>query len=229
MKKIILLMTVAMMMAGCAKRLSPTIPDHSLTDTPPLNKVTMAELGDTLLNKADMYTHDAIVLENQVTAGGGISDKFTLNPGTLIYSYRDHEWECYSSNANVQVHRPLVWTRVYSGGLAFNKYNNDIRFCLFDKLLTQIKPNEAPVYSKTTVTSANKTSFAQEILYNGRSGDTIRLMYREFKDSYARPAFTQEMVYDLGESNIIGFKGTRIEVLEATNTKIKYKVIKSFP
>ena len=44
-----------------------------------------------------------------------------------------------------------------------------------------------------------------------------------------RPAFTQDIQYDLKESNIIGFKGVRIEIIEATNRHIKYKVLNSFP
>mgnify|MGYP001043013533 CR=1 FL=1 len=53
-------------------------------------------------------------------------------------------------------------------------------------------------------------------------------MYREYINDMARPAFNQELQYDLNESNIIGFKGLRIEVILATNTKIEYKVLSSF-
>jgi len=44
-----------------------------------------------------------------------------------------------------------------------------------------------------------------------------------------RQPFSQEVLYDLSEGNIIGFKGARIEIIEATNFNLKYKVIKSFP
>ena len=42
----------------------------------------------------------------------------------------------------------------------------------------------------------------------------------------ARPAFTQELKYDLGEGKVIGFKGARFEVLSATNVGIRYKVLR---
>ena len=45
----------------------------------------------------------------------------------------------------------------------------------------------------------------------------------------ARGAFTQEVQYDLNESNIIGFKGARLEVIEATNRNITYRLIENFP
>ena len=53
-------------------------------------------------------------------------------------------------------------------------------------------------------------------------------MYREYVNNMARPSFSQDLQYDLSESNIIGIKGLRIEVLKAGNTKIEYKIVKSF-
>lgn len=44
----------------------------------------------------------------------------------------------------------------------------------------------------------------------------------------ARPAFNQELQYDLNESNTVGFKGLRMEIVNATNTSIEYKVLSSF-
>jgi hypothetical protein len=44
-----------------------------------------------------------------------------------------------------------------------------------------------------------------------------------------RAPFSQEIQYDLADGNIIGFKGVRIEVIEAANTQIKYRVLASFP
>lgn len=69
-------------------------------------------------------------------------------------------------------------------------------------------------------------AFKQEILYNGRTSESIKLAYREFLNDMARPAFFQEMVYDISESNIIGFRGMEIEIFEATNTEISF-IVKS--
>ena len=68
------------------------------------------------------------------------------------------------------------------------------------------------------------SNFKQELIYNGKSNNVVKISYREFVNDLARPSFTQEIVYDLTESNIIGFKGMTIEVIEATNTSIKYKI-----
>jgi len=71
-------------------------------------------------------------------------------------------------------------------------------------------------------------SFQQILIYSGKVGDKIKLGYREFSNNTARPAFNNDVEYDLSESRIIGYKRARIEVIEATNRYIKYKVIKNF-
>lgn len=68
--------------------------------------------------------------------------------------------------------------------------------------------------------------FKRELVYSGVSKGTITLLYREFLNDMARPAFSQELKYDLGEGNVIGFKGARFQVVKATNLGIMYKVLK---
>jgi len=69
--------------------------------------------------------------------------------------------------------------------------------------------------------------------YSGKSANTISVFYKEFNETmngaFIRPAFTQEFKFDLGESNVIGIKGARIEVIQASNTGITYKALSHFP
>ena len=70
--------------------------------------------------------------------------------------------------------------------------------------------------------------FQQTLLYSGRIGNKINISYREFSNNVARPAFNNDVEYDLGESMTIGYKGAEIEIIEATNRMIKYRVIRNF-
>ncbi len=67
-------------------------------------------------------------------------------------------------------------------------------------------------------------TFSQELIYLGRSGDELSFKYREFSGSLARPAFSADLTYDLSESRTIGYRGARIEVIEAGNQLIRYRV-----
>ncbi|MEW5801088.1 MAG: hypothetical protein AB1847_03180 [bacterium] len=68
-------------------------------------------------------------------------------------------------------------------------------------------------------------SFKAELIYTGKMDNIIRISYREYIDNMARPAFSQELRYDLSEGNEISFQSLRMKVLEATNTKITIQVI----
>lgn len=75
------------------------------------------------------------------------------------------------------------------------------------------------------IIEANANSFKAELIYTGKMGNIITVSYREFVDNMARPAFYQELNYDLSEGNDISFKSLKIKVLEATNSKISFQVI----
>jgi hypothetical protein len=69
------------------------------------------------------------------------------------------------------------------------------------------------------------TAFRGELIYSGREGDVIRIVYREYTGDFIRPAFAQELRYDLGESRIIRFRSLEIEILEADNSEITFRVL----
>ena len=90
--------------------------------------------------------------------------------------------------------------------------------------------NSIPVDAVSTVqkTFESDTQRKSELIYNGRVGDGLRFIYREFYEDMARPSFTQEIQYDLAISKTIGFKSAELEILEATNTRISYRVLNHF-
>lgn len=81
------------------------------------------------------------------------------------------------------------------------------------------------VFIKSNMLSKQNSVFKVELIYSGISGSNLKLVYREFSKDFARPAFFQDLQYDLNESNIIAFKQFRIEVVEATNSLIEFKII----
>lgn len=68
----------------------------------------------------------------------------------------------------------------------------------------------------------------QSIEYMGSDGDVAKFIYSEFSGDTARPAFNREFQVDLSIGNTLNFKGAEVEIISATNTTIKYKVLKYF-
>lgn len=86
-----------------------------------------------------------------------------------------------------------------------------------------IKGLQAPVKTKTV--AAAGPALRRELVYGGVSQGTISVLYREFVNDMARPAFSQELRYDLAQGRIVGYQGARFEILRADNTGITYRVI----
>ena len=101
----------------------------------------------------------------------------------------------------------------------------DNTVCIDGKDCTKIDYTLKRKLAKSTLSS---DSFQQTLLYNGKIGNKITLAYREFSSGMARPAFSNNVDYDLAESAIVGYKGARIEVVKATNTELTYRVLSGF-
>tara|TARA_B100000989_G_C19467270_1_gene438933 strand:+ start:424 stop:1161 length:738 start_codon:yes stop_codon:yes gene_type:complete len=102
---------------------------------------------------------------------------------------------------------------------------NAYGFELSNNCFTRLNPSQINIVTKT---QESETNFKQEFVYNGRINDELRFIFREFYADFARPAFTQELVYDLNISKDIGFRDLKLKIIEATNLEIKYQVISNF-
>jgi hypothetical protein len=78
----------------------------------------------------------------------------------------------------------------------------------------------------SNVNELSEESFKRELIYLGGDANSVQLGYREFKNDYARPAFSQDLKYDISSEKLIGFKGARFEIQKAGNTVLLVKVVK---
>ncbi|TSA15067.1 MAG: hypothetical protein D4R79_01855 [Comamonadaceae bacterium] len=81
-------------------------------------------------------------------------------------------------------------------------------------------------FSYSKIPMDRKDSFKKELIFTGVSQKTVTFLYKEFVDNLARPAFTTELKYDISEDGMIGYKGARFQVIKASNTGIRYKVLR---
>ena len=65
-----------------------------------------------------------------------------------------------------------------------------------------------------------------EIIFTGRAGQNATFLYREFSpDDLAKPAFYQNLTYNLETEDTIQFKKLKIKVLKISNESIQLKVL----
>jgi hypothetical protein len=215
-------------MVSCASKKAAVNPEVSTLFHPSLKEISNAELGISLVTKEQGLSYDAIEITKEFKVEQNNNLKVIEAGQIFINNYTTEKYDLYSIDSD-STHviaipkiegNPMISTSndtdgIYSTG--FSQFGMNFTI-----------PVEKIEYTKRKVIVKNKDYFKQEFIYNGRVGDALKFAYREYINDYARPAFTQDLRYDLSETKIIGFRGLRIEVLNATNTEIQYKVINYF-
>lgn len=89
---------------------------------------------------------------------------------------------------------------------------------------------ERPVrYEASELVVPSTDAFRYELLFQGASNKTLRIAYREFKNDMARPAFYQDVTYELEALPMqVSFRTVRLEVLAAGNSGLTYRVLSGF-
>lgn len=215
-------MSIALLV-GCVSTAPNIQPNKRIVDFPEGEGVHAAQVGEALVRDSVVYVVDAYrLLQAYERKGGG--GRFTASPGIYAAERVDGKGTYYMSVGN------LVETCGF-GSCSYGRGGFIVGAKLFeisDSAPIPVALKQQPVWEKVKHVIAGSPTFSREILYNGRAGDVLRLSYREFQSDLARPAFTQELSYDMSEGRTVGFQGVRIDVLEATNTVLRYKVLSRF-
>ncbi|MEW7847784.1 hypothetical protein AB2N08_03700 [Massilia aurea] len=210
MKNFVLL-AMALAFAGCKTK--PISPTYSSITLPAVGITTTIGIGEQMLEQGIGATGNTLILSKNIVIGD-----ITVFAGTFPHLTSNAEYRAF---APVQMSR--VGKPVKNGKLFL--FNKDAK----TKLVCVGRENCVLAdYEIGTKTFYAPSSNQQTLLYSGRIGSRVTLSYREFVNNIARPAFSNDVAYDLNESMVLGYKGARIEVINATNTEITYKVIAGF-
>jgi hypothetical protein len=216
------------MLTSCGVKKSSVRPVISTTFAPVLNEIRDVEIGDALVSKEKGQKYDAIEITKEFKIKLDYTVE-TIEPGTIFindYTTKNMDLYSHSSDSTFGIAIPSDG----KNSMVYTSHDNDgiytTGFSAFG--FNFLKPNEKIEYIQTKVPAKDKEYFKQEFIYNGRVSDALKFIYREYVNDYARSAFTQDVQYDLSESDIIGFRGLRIKIINATNTTIEYIVLNYF-
>lgn len=224
MLRIISLLGFVVIMTACAGAPKQNyMPQVTSVSEPPLGTINITQVGDVMLEQGKYVEHDAIFVPQKIDAG-----MYTIYPGLYLKTGENESVESYypgGSNAGRVDKSPLAdnWSNVII------KKSASPQICVltvYGTAITTCSPASSIQRQKSNGYSAD--SFQQTLIYNGKVGNKINIGYRESSDKYARPAFSNNVEYDLSESRVIGYKGAQLKILEATNQHIKYEVLQNF-
>lgn len=223
MRRKLLAMLMLMGISACASPQYNYRPEPVDVSFPPLNQVVSAGVGEEMLRQGKYVEQDSILLHQAVSVGLGA---YSFSPGYYTKVGQDDSSEFYNPEPGGE------GGHVTKGVLA-DPYEamqvmlNEPMICGVSVLGGKACADGVN-FSRIKRPSLQSAGFQQVLLYSGRIGNRVNIGYREFSNNRARPAFNNDVEYDLTESKTIGYKGAEIEIFEATNRYIRYKVLRNF-
>lgn len=211
-------------LVGCASSpQSSYIPTKHQLSFPPIGEIIQVELGEEMMVQGFRTSWDGVELKEKVSVG--LTGAYSFTAGEYREIGKSKQGTFYEPTTGRRAGRVIV--SALADPFQYIMIKNDGQFCgvsVFDLYSCTRKA----VYEEKDVGDIGLESFQQTLIYSGRVGDTIRVTYREFSGGLARPAFANDVEYDLRESMLIGYQGAEIEVIDATNRHIQYILRKDF-
>lgn len=187
---------------------------------------TTVMLGDRMLLQRTGEFANCVIPQYDEVRSGGFGNRITIRRGVAL---------CHANPSDRNYHSPYPnWNVGQSSEMTLDLVLRDRdgghQLCLRVMGVTSTcgptRPSTDFQIGPAFIVAPNAAQ--QSIEYAGRNGSTLRFTYSESIDGQARDAFTREFQMDISQGNTVAFRGAIIEVEEATNTSITYRVVRNF-
>lgn len=215
---------VIALLTGCAAPANNYQPKTTLISEPSLGSTVERQLGEELLNQGKYTEHDALRVQSPIKPHWA----YTVYPGYFLKSGENEDGDFYRLGGIGEGAGYIDKSAVADAYKALLVRPDGV-ICVVTIVNAKACGNGARTdFIKTKRPVISVDSIQRTLIYNGKIGNKINIGYREFAGNMARPAFSNSIEYDLGESMEIGYKSARLLILEATNRSIRYKVLANF-
>jgi hypothetical protein len=235
---------ILMVLGACAvPPPSPVAPDVRNTpqckkgSSPPIGATATARVGDTLYAEDDYCWIEQperpnpqalhAIVRDGLRWSRGNGQHATIVPGTRVTRQMYNGSYSYCTEGGVfrdllGPSRVVCLTDVNADG-----YFDAMTVVAPIPYTTAITPT---VYTTPSTTSERQTinivsGDRKELVYQGTPSGQVKLLYREYSEHLARPAFYQDVTYQYAAGEEIQFQGVRVKLLQANKNEIRYQVL----
>ena len=197
---------------------------------PSIGDVSMANVGAVMFTEYNYSETEEVRLVDAVSETFGLGARLQAPAGTMLHGATVSDRRAYC-------------TATPTFAMPFEDFSRSV--CFFDTdqdgLLDEYwidgtiesTSRKVPAPAKYTVTQTTDNAgggFKKDLVYQGMQADTLRISYREYVDDMARPAFAQDLTYNIEEGGptIVVFQNVRMEVLSADNSGVRYRVLQGY-
>ena len=193
--------------------------------TPPLNTESTAQVGEEILHQGEVYQRAAIHLSEEIKFGK--DGAYALTPGYYFRVGDSIGWENYARADGPEAGSIKKAPGAITLQGSFH-YSNDGKTIGVITNFYQAVNTKAKGITRTTRPSLSSDKIQRSLVYGGKTGTKIKLAYRESLKNITKPAGDVFIEYDLADSKVVEIKGARIEIIEATDQGIRYRITKAF-
>jgi len=192
---------------------------------PPLNTVAIAHVGDVILRQGENYQRAAIHLKEEISFGD--DGAWALTPGYYFRTGESIGWETYApaDGPDAGSVRKAPGAITLQGSFHFS---NDGETIGVITNFYQAANTKATGITRTIRPAWSSDSVQRLLVYGGMTGTRIKLGYREIWKNITMPSHDVFFEFDLADSHVVELNGARIEVIEADNNVIRYRVTRAF-
>ena len=225
-----LILLIALALSGCAtvKISELSTVDSRIGTVPIIGEQAVAPVGGVIYSQFRYWSKTGYRLKGGLSVGLGLG-RVSVSDGDFVLKAEVENKTAFCTEKLTYID-PLVGPHTTA---CFIDADNDGKF---ERLKTapgaiwfesEITPPLA--YEKSELMVPRSDSFKYELLYQGITKGSLKLSYREYINDFARPAFFQDVTYDLDSTpTTITFRTVRLEVLSANNNQITYRVLSGF-
>jgi hypothetical protein len=230
MKSIVIAVALAIGATGCASVsvIQPSQVTEKVGQLPELNSPANATVGSTMFSQYRYWSKTGYRMLAPVSIGLALG-RIRTDAGDFVVPAVAEGAPAYCTEKLAYID-PMVGpykTACFldnGGAGSFDTVKAAPGMVWFDKKL------EAPIrYEQSELQVPRPDSKKVELLYQGISAKTLRLSYREYMNDFARPAFFQDVSYEIADFPAeVTFRTVRISILSADNNGIRYKILSGF-
>jgi len=213
----------------------PPVVSQKTVSWPAAGEVKTVQLGETMVKTYNVDTISKVVLSaplRHLAAYRRDTMAIDLPSGEYILSGKDQTGGRFYSKAKRD--STVSWPdgpgkftdpEPISAGIHIDTQGTASVFWSWKSGVVLVEPDSSiPNIASSEDRAPEASRFQRELIYTGAAGGVLTVTYREFSNDMARPAFTQELKYDLSDK-VVGYKTARFEVLKTSNSAITYRVL----
>ncbi|MGG4662427.1 hypothetical protein [Providencia vermicola] len=224
MKKLLISVCCVCALSGCAVTEYNYTPDSHKISEPKVGSVNRSTIGQSLVREGEISELSAIKVLNPIQ----IDLAYKIIPGVFKKVGSSNKGDFYMPTQTIDSGSVVVealgqpWSSIL-----IKKGSAPDEICIVTDVNVAVCSDKAKIeYLKLNNSDGN--SFEQALIFNGVNDQIVDISYRKIGSNIENQGFSNNIQYNLKESNIISYENVKLKIISSSNDSLTYEVISNF-